>query len=304
MKSTTKTYCFVGIVYLIGILSLVFLAVPLQRNFGMVGLVLTEILILFIAIVAGLMSKKEMKEIFPFKVPRISQIFGTLILWLGTYILVLLISTLSIYLFPSMIELSTGLGDFISSVPMKFAIIIVAFLPAVCEEALFRGFFLSNLDAVKNSWKRIVIVGILFGGFHLDPYRFLPTAVLGIVLSYILVKTENLWLPMLFHLVNNLVSTLATFSSVGNESDVVLETNSNLFLIAAVGMCFYCIIVPWAFLLGRKLIGDVEKKEREEEKKDEKRRVHPAIAAGIGSAFFIVLGIVLGSFCDFSQFIA
>jgi membrane protease YdiL (CAAX protease family) len=48
----------------------------------------------------------------------------------------------------------------------------------------------------------VVITGVLFGAFHLDIYRFVPTAVLGIFLSIVALR-GGLYLAMIAHAVNN-----------------------------------------------------------------------------------------------------
>ena len=46
-------------------------------------------------------------------------------------------------------------------------------------------------------------MGIIFGLFHGSVWRFLPTAILGGVLTYIMLETENMFYPALFHFTNN-----------------------------------------------------------------------------------------------------
>ena len=41
----------------------------------------------------------------------------------------------------------------------------------------------------------VTAMGIIFGIFHLDFVRFIPTAVLGAALTYVMLETDNILLP-------------------------------------------------------------------------------------------------------------
>ena len=101
----------------------------------------------------------------------------------------------------------------------------MAVLPAVCEEALHRGFILSSLKPIKNVAFIVIINGVLFGLFHLDIYRFLPTAMLGCAFAYIAIKTDSMILTMLFHFLNNLLSVISMFAA---EASGALDADAAL----------------------------------------------------------------------------
>ena len=75
---------------------------------------------------------------------------------------------------------------------------------------MHRGFIQYSFQSIRRDWVIILCMGLIFGLFHMDPYRFLPTALLGIGLSYVMQKTHNLLLPALFHFTNNFLSFLST----------------------------------------------------------------------------------------------
>ena len=60
------------------------------------------------------------------------------------------------------------------------ALLLTAFTPAICEEALFRGPILRGLRTRFSAARaRPSLTGLLFGLFHGSVWRFIPTAVLG-----------------------------------------------------------------------------------------------------------------------------
>ena len=81
-------------------------------------------------------------------------------------------------------------------------------------------------------------MGLIFGIFHLDPYRFLGTALLGVFLTLIMLETRNILLPMLFHFVNNSVASLSTLL---NEPGAAVQpplSSVGIFLILAAAVPF------------------------------------------------------------------
>jgi sodium transport system permease protein len=80
---------------------------------------------------------------------------------------------------------------------------LMALTPAICEEALFRGPILRGLRARFSPLPAAIITGLLFGIFHLDPWRLLPTALLGVALSGIALASDSIVPAMAAHFVNN-----------------------------------------------------------------------------------------------------
>lgn len=93
-------------------------------------------------------------------------------------------------------------------VPLWIVITTMAIIPAVCEEAFFRGFLLSCL----RRWslpKQILLSALIFGAFHLIGgsvlalERFFPTFLLGLVLGLVAVRTGTIWYGVIVHAIHN-----------------------------------------------------------------------------------------------------
>jgi sodium transport system permease protein len=80
---------------------------------------------------------------------------------------------------------------------------LMALTPAICEEALFRGPILRGLRTRFSPVMAAVLTGLLFGIFHLDAWRLLPTALLGMALSGIALASDSIVPAMAAHFVNN-----------------------------------------------------------------------------------------------------
>lgn len=89
--------------------------------------------------------------------------------------------------------------------PLDFlqVLLIMAVLPAVAEEALFRGLLQPLMQKRLGIHGGIWLTAILFGLLHQQFLAFLSIVSLGAVLGYLRSWTGNLWLPTLLHFFNN-----------------------------------------------------------------------------------------------------
>ena len=88
------------------------------------------------------------------------------------------------------------------NVSLGLTFFLVALSPAICEEALFRGFILSGLRSL-GQWPAIIVSALLFAVAHGSIYRMLPTLFLGLLLGYAVWKTGSLLAGVAIHGINN-----------------------------------------------------------------------------------------------------
>lgn len=206
------------------IIEIIFFVVfaPLQYYFGMLGLALTELGLLACTLLAVKLTGQSFREVFPLRRPKFGQVLGTLVLWGGCFLSTMLATLVLMYFFPEgFLQASSDINSIFNTVPAPVQLLIVAVMPAVCEEAMHRGFIQHSFQSVRSDWVIILSMGLFFGIFHMDPYRFLPTAILGIGLSYVMQKTHNIFLPALFHFVHNFISIAP---SLGTSVETTAET--------------------------------------------------------------------------------
>lgn len=82
-------------------------------------------------------------------------------------------------------------------------LLLIAVLPAICEELAFRGFILSGLRHLGSKWWAISLTAVFFGLIHGLVQQSLSAAVLGLVIGYVAVQTGSLVPCMLFHATYN-----------------------------------------------------------------------------------------------------
>jgi CAAX amino terminal protease family. len=199
---------------------------PFTAGWGMIGIICTQLVVAGTAIVFAVIIKADFKETFPMKLPRIKYFVGAVFTYGGIYLFTLSVSMAMILLFPAMQDTIDGLSTLTQIMPHPAAaILVIAVMPAICEELLMRGFILSSFKGY-GSVLAVIAVGVMFGILHFDPYRFVPTAILGMASAYIVIKTKSLVLPMLYHLVNNTLSVIAMYTL--NNVDLYADGVSGL----------------------------------------------------------------------------
>ncbi|MBQ9313176.1 MAG: CPBP family intramembrane metalloprotease [Bacteroidales bacterium] len=83
-------------------------------------------------------------------------------------------------------------------------LIVVALLPAVCEELLFRkGIQTLLISITKNAFAGIILASMIFSLFHGDMSNFLARTILGFVLGIVYYYSKNLWVNITAHFLNN-----------------------------------------------------------------------------------------------------
>ena len=129
-----------------------------------------------------------------------------------------------------------------------FIFLLVAILPAVGEELLFRGV----LQKLLIKWTKkyhlgIWITAILFSALHMQFYGFLPRLILGVMFGYLFFWSKSLWLPILAHLLNNGSVVIAAYINPDtiSKSEPFSSSENTLLSISLILISF----ITTAFLL-------------------------------------------------------
>lgn len=284
-----------GIIMLILAAACVFFVSPiLGFKLGIYGTLLNEILLLVLAVGLTAVVRGDFKQVFPIRKPRLSAIFGTILLWIGSFLAIMIITMIIAYFFPQeILGVSQSLGMEFASVTFIISFAIVSISPAVCEEAVFRGVVMHSFDNGKNKWVAIILTGLIFGAFHGSIWRFVPTALLGIMLGYIVYETDNMIYGALFHAINNAVPLFSIFSMKSIYSNEMFQNQMSSMadvgipLVAIGTYVMYGAAVPLLFAIGNYLIhkGTKEEKLRLFARED---RMKLVVLLLISGAFFVI----------------
>jgi membrane protease YdiL (CAAX protease family) len=114
---------------------------------------------------------------------------------------------------------------------MLLNLILIAALPAIAEELIFRGVFQKILqDLFRSGHLSVWITSVLFSAVHIQFYGFLPRLLLGLIFGYLFLWGRNIWLPVLAHFINNAVPTVGAYAEGWRE----LNQNSGSTLITQI----------------------------------------------------------------------
>ena len=133
-------------------------------------------------------------------------------------------------------ENPTGVFGFILSV------IATAVVPALVEEFACRGLIMGSLRKYGDGFAVLVsaiVFGLMHGNFDQIPFA----TMVGLVLGFIVIKTGSLWIAVLVHAANNLISVLFDYflsSAVTDIQNLMYVIYLMAVLLSGIiSVCFY-----------------------------------------------------------------
>lgn len=129
-----------------------------------------------------------------------------------------------------------------SSVGMMVAnLFVMALLPAICEEMMFRGWLQRVLGKSVNYHTAIWVSAFVFSAIHFQFYGFIPRMLIGAALGYLYHYTGSLWASILAHFVNNAAAVVIAFLSYNGYTNIdfdLIGTGDTWYLsVASLAVC-------------------------------------------------------------------
>lgn len=135
-------------------------------------------------------------------------------------------------------------------------IICMCLLAPLIEEMAFRGVILTSVKRHANVWFAVIFSSLLFGLWHRNLGQFFPTTVMGIIFSWVYLRTGKLRYAMLTHSLSNFLLALAQSSGDGYLPKVqILYDAKNLLLDVSliggiIGLLIIVALIVWVFWKG------------------------------------------------------
>ncbi len=102
-----------------------------------------------------------------------------------------------------------------------FSLFLIALLPAVFEELLFRGILLRGMqDAGWGLVPTLLISGALFSLYHGNPEQTIYQFICGVCFAFMAIRAGSLFPSMLAHFANNAAVLLLTGAGFGDFREV------------------------------------------------------------------------------------
>jgi len=163
----------------------------------------------------------------------------------GTFIANYIASLLNVLLTP--FHLTTDLpNDYGEMGIVEFLLfaISVSIIPAIVEEFAFRGIVMGQLRKYGESFA-IIVSSILFGMMHGNIAQIPFAFMVGLVLGYLTVKSNNLYPAIIVHFFNNFMSVMFTVIS---ENKLMNDDFANLVYLFIMLILIILAIISVAFL--------------------------------------------------------
>lgn len=132
-------------------------------------------------------------------------------------------------------------------------LLVMAILPALSEEILFRGTFQSLFGETRHMHTAIWSCAILFSAIHMQFYGFIPRLVMGAALGYMVAWSGSLWLPIIGHATNNAIAVLSYFVCQHSGIDITLADNIGTGESLWLGIVSCVVVVVLIYALRRSL---------------------------------------------------
>ena len=135
-----------------------------------------------------------------------------------------------------------------SSVGMLFInLFVIALLPAVGEEMMFRGWLQRVLGKSVNYHTAIWVSAFVFSAIHFQFYGFIPRMLIGAALGYLYCYTGSLWAPIIAHFTNNAAAVISAFlvynGYISINPDLIGTGDTWYLSVASVAVCLALIFM-------------------------------------------------------------
>lgn len=144
-------------------------------------------------------------------------------------------------------ELTEYLTRFENIGGLLVGLLVIAVLPAIGEELVFRGLGQRMFHGLTNNHHAgIWLAAFLFSFIHLQFYGFFPRFLLGALFGYIYYWSGNLWYPIMAHFVNNGFTLIMLYMYQQRVTELNVEDTESvplytalLALLITLGMLYY-----------------------------------------------------------------
>jgi sodium transport system permease protein len=203
-RMLTPTPSLALVMYAVALVASFYGSLALESRGFIVSLLVMQYGFFLLPIVAAtVLMRMDVRETFTLRVPRALPLIAAAILGLTAWTFA---SGVILRLAPPPEALVRALERLLrltdEGAPLWVVWLVVALTPAICEEALFRGFIMNGLRPM-GAGPAIGISALLFGIAHASIYRLLPTLFLGVILGIVVWRTGSLLCGIVLHAINN-----------------------------------------------------------------------------------------------------
>jgi hypothetical protein len=120
-------------------------------------------------------------------------------------------------------------------------VVVVAVVPALSEETMFRGFIQRSFELKYKKYFGAIITAVFFSLYHFNPYGFIPLFILGTFFGFASYKSKTLVIPMFLHFLNNF-SAVSLYHIIGDDELIKSDSSVNPDDLLSYVMMFFALV--------------------------------------------------------------
>lgn len=178
-----------------------------------------DVVILAPIIIILIGKKTGLKEVLCFERIGIKDVLVT---YIGAYTLLPIISFLNVLTMLFAKNYVNGMVMDIYSYPLWLQLLLIAVMPALVEEFVFRGFFYGSYRR-RHVLGGALMSGLFFGLIHMNINQFAYAFVIGVVFCLLYEATGNFFIPVVAHFAIN-ANTIFTLAFSDTQAEEIAQT--------------------------------------------------------------------------------
>ena len=201
----------INIVFLVTVLIAVgvpFLPLDFLSKRPVLGVIVSQVLFALPVVVYMLVNRLSYAETVRFKKMKFTDMLLSILFGILVQPAITLINALSMVFSKNVT--GTSILEIAERVPFLIGLLLVAVLPAIMEETVYRGVFYNEYSKI-NPLKAALLSGMMFGIMHGNINQFCYAAVLGIVFALLVEATGSILSTMLVHFWTNASSVVLLY---------------------------------------------------------------------------------------------
>ncbi|TWU07848.1 ABC transporter permease subunit/CPBP intramembrane protease [Stieleria varia] len=170
---------------------------------------LPQVLIVFPALLMATMLTTSIRKSLRIRMPHWTTVPLAVLLGLTLHPSYVMLAQCISYLYPVSEQTAVAMKPFaeqIASAPWMSVVLLMAAVPAICEELAFRGFVFGGLVREKGRLRAVVVTAVMFGISHGVLQQSIAATIMGLMLGWVALKTGSVLPGILIHFTNNALS--------------------------------------------------------------------------------------------------
>lgn len=128
------------------------------------------------------------------------------------------------------------------------AFIVIAIIPAIFEELMFRGLLLGCCENGMGSIRAILVTGFCFSLFHASPEQTVYQFIAGCAFAFIAVRSGSILPSMLMHFINNALIVIFSACNLFDEAGNLVMSNAGFIVLTVFSAISFAGAVVWLIL--------------------------------------------------------